>query len=708
MSLARISVLILSLMLTVGVSSQVFHADNASRSEISILIVDRQAIGSTPGGVDMVSSLVGVLSVLNDQTPLTYLISDDPGRIVGPVSPSKAKFRTFLTQLDRDLNFPPSTSNWLFADALASAYNKLLDENALEGSKVYLITGGYSQPELIEQAENPSPIVGLFGDRGWPIISLNLPGTANQIVSDLGKLSAITGGTSIGLSIPDGLLSLFDQLPSSLSRNSLEMIELGNNNGDRVHTSSLSIAPGTEEATILFFKESVYGTLRLDNPDGIEEVPSMLSPHAVMWKLKDPLPGRWNIDIRGMGGNVFGWQGASNKYSIDLYQPRPFALGRTNSLMVSVKDSGKRVTIENAKVSAEVILSGSTGVVYLLNDEGLEGDAVAGDGFFSATMPALDTAGQYETRLKLYWPEHDHGILSHSKITAQAFPTIELANVEIEELQLDETRVIATIAIQVDGQPYPIATDEITGSVTSNTESSGYLELKPQELVSSGRAWLYKAYFTPDSGGLHTVIFHLMTQYAGSQHSSSSDSFVIKTAAAMSSVDTTKIVAEDPIPAVPDIDIVVEQPVLLELSDNAGFPWMLVIIPSVAVIVIVAFLLWRSTLSRPYGFLYNDQNELIVDFSGLERRPLMELLFKNSILGRELKINGLEGISFKFSRDKIAIRNQGKNSSVRLNSQPLLGQATVNERAWIGTGGKLYSLFRLPKPMMVDLSPANE
>ena len=86
----------------------------------------------------------------------------------------------------------------------------------------------------------------------------------------------------------------------------------------------------------------------------------------------------------------------------------------------------------------------------------------------------------------------------------------------------------------------------------------------------------------------------------------------------------------------------------------------------------------------------------------------MELLFKNSILGRELKINGLEGISFKFSRDKIAIRNQGKNSSVRLNSQPLLGQATVNERAWIGTGGKLYSLFRLPKPMMADLSPANE
>ena len=99
-----------------------------------------------------------------------------------------------------------------------------------------------------------------------------------------------------------------------------------------------------------------------------------------------------------------------------------------------------------------------------------------------------------------------------------------------------------------------------------------------------------------------------MTQYAGSQHSSSSDSFVIKTAAAMSSVDTAKIVAEDPIPAVPDIDIVVEQPVLLELSDNAGFPWMLVIIPSVAVIVIVAFLLWRSTLSRPYGFLYNDLN----------------------------------------------------------------------------------------------------
>ncbi len=708
MSLARTTVLILSIMLTLGVTSQVVNADNVSQSEMSVLVVDRQAIGSTPGGDDMVNSLVGILSALNDQTPLTYVVTDDPGRVVGPVFPSEAKFRTFLTQLDRDLDSPPMTSNWLFADALASAYNKLLDENALEGSKVYLITGGYSQPELVEQAENPSPIVRLFGDRGWPIISLNLPGAADQIVGDLGKLSAITGGTSIELSIPDGLLALSDQLSNSSSRNSLEMIELGNNNGGRVHTSSLSIAPGTEEATVLFFKESVYGSLRLDNPNGFEEAPSMLSPHAVMWKLEDPLPGHWNIDIRGMGGNVFGWQGTSNKYSIDLYQPRPFALGRLNSLMVSVKDSGKRVTVENAQVSAEVILSGSTGVVYLLNDEGLGGDSVAGDGFFSATMPALDSAGEYGVRLKLYWPENDHQILSHSKITAQAFPTIELANVEMEELQLDETRAIATISIQVDGQPYPIATNEITGSVTSNTASSGYLELKPQELVSSGRAWLYKAYFTPDSDGLHTVIFHLMTQYAGSQHSSSSDSFVIKTATAVSNVDTINIVEEDPILSVPDTDVVVEEPVLLEISEKADFPWVLVIIPGVLAVVIVAFLLWRSRLSRPYGFLYNDQNELLVDFSGLERKPLMGLLFKNSIPGRELKVHGLEGISFKFWRDKIGIRNQGKNSSVRLNSQPFLGQATVNERAWIGTGGKLYSLFRLPKPVMTDLSSVNE
>ena len=122
----------------------------------------------------------------------------------------------------------------------------------------------------------------------------------------------------------------------------------------------------------------------------------------------------------------------------------------------------------------------------------------------------------------------------------------------------------------------------------------------------------------------------------------------------------------------------------------------------------MAFLLWRSNLSSPYGFLYNDQNELIVDFSGLERKPIMGLLFKNSILGRELKIHGLEGVSFKFWRDKIGIRNQGTNSSVRLNSLPLLGQATVNERAWIGTGGKLYSLFRLPKPAMTDLSLVTE
>ena len=109
-----------------------------------------------------------------------------------------------------------------------------------------------------------------------------------------------------------------------------------------------------------------------------------------------------------------------------------------------------------------------------------------------------------------------------------------------------------------------------------------------------------------------------------------------------------------------------------------------------------AWVIYWLTRSRPYGFLYNDRSELIVDFANLNRGFFRSLLSKNSIWGKELNIPGFEGLSFNFTRRRIDLYNRQVTTNVRVNNHPLIGQTPIQDRTWIGTQGKLYSFLLSP------------
>ena len=102
------------------------------------------------------------------------------------------------------------------------------------------------------------------------------------------------------------------------------------------------------------------------------------------------------------------------------------------------------------------------------------------------------------------------------------------------------------------------------------------------------------------------------------------------------------------------------------------------------------------SVPRPYGFLYNDQGELIVDFSAVKRSPLAKLLSGDRIPGKDLAVQGLEGVSFRFQPGRVDIISFRNTPTVRVNSQPLIGEAVVEERAWIGTQGQAVQLPGFP------------
>lgn len=710
MSKVKLLVSIVAIMLTVGVTSQVALGSAAGPPEMVVLVVDRELVAGTPGASDLIESLVGLLSILRGDHLFLYVSADEPDQILGPVLPGDSQFRTFQSRLEEELTSPQISADWDFVDALAAVYNRLSDEGAAPGSTVYLVTGGSSQPELVGQASVPGPIVDLLAESGWPIFGLSLPETSEQVSSDLHDLSVFTGGKSFGLSVPEGLASLSDDILTSDTRGSLDMINLGILDERTIFTSFVTIAPGTSETTLLFFKQAVYGSLRLSNPSGFEvsagdrASSSVLeTPHAVIWKLEDPVPGRWKIDVRGLGGVVSAWQSTVNKYGLVLEQMGPVPLGKPATLIASVRDGYEKVVLSGVRVSATLTSPDGADVIYELNDFGVAGDSVAGDGFFSSTLPPMASSGEYSTKLDLYWPEFDHRITSDSVVIAQAFPTIDLTTLRLDNLRPGERAAVATMAVHVEGQPYAVSVDEVVSSVSVNSGSAGSLEVKPQQLVSSDRAWIFDVFFTPSEEGRHTLIFHLITEYAGRQYTFTTDSFVVTSS-------VPPVAPLEPVAVATPLIPVTVPPVRSTAlaSDSSGLPWALMAIPIAALVLLAIWALWWMSLSRPYGFLYNDQDELEVDFSAIRRNALMRLLFKDRVPGRELAVQGLEGISFKFWTDKIGIRSGQPTPTVRVNSQTLLGEAIVEERAWIGTRGRLYSFLTSPLQATPEPSAADD
>ena len=94
------------------------------------------------------------------------------------------------------------------------------------------------------------------------------------------------------------------------------------------------------------------------------------------------------------------------------------------------------------------------------------------------------------------------------------------------------------------------------------------------------------------------------------------------------------------------------------------------------ILILVAYGLTRPA---PYGFLYNDEGEAVVDFSALVRPPVSNLLSRNVVKGIEVGIPGLEGVTFTFRSSGVFMSSmQVAPATVRVNNQPLIEERAID------------------------------
>ena len=715
----------------VGVS----EAESVGARQMAVVIADRDAIRASEDSGYLFESLFGLLTTLRPEDRMAFVPVQEPEDVVGPVGGAEVDLRLMIADIDSIMAGTPLEPASL-VDAMVEASSVMGDERALSGSDVYLIVADDARVALDRQHSNLAPLLSRFQENGWRVNGIMLPETTSSVKQFLGKMAEDSGGSVYDLSAEGGLTELGQAILSEDLRGSLSPLGQRDLYPSEVMTTAVDVSPGTEETTVIIVKETPDGSLRISNPDGLDSSQRDRSssrvietPHVVAWKLTDPAVGSWMVDIGGVEGRVSVWSHSTNRYSLVLGNSEPIPTGQPATISAYITEDGRPVKLHGITVVARLTTPDGANLAYTMNDNGENGDVVSGDGYYSVALGPLQSIGEYETVLEMWWPDHTYMVSSGSSFTTSAFPAIRVEPGKLNELESGVRALVATVYVHVQGEPYAIQSEQLTASIgtpfeqgrraalgqgkvaqgtegqslptpTSAPEGLGLLEVEPQRLFGDGPAWEYQVYFTPSSEGTRDLFFDLDLEYSGVRYAHSSEALRLTSLAPVvpEVAPVAPVAVEISPPAVPvTVPVTISPtPVTMVAETQSMAVWPVVVALVLIIAVIAAVLAYLLTQARPRGYLYNDLNEPIVDFSKLKRGPAVALFLKNLVPGRDLNVPELSGLVFMFTRSGVKLRSAGEHPTVRVNNQPLINEAEIDDRTWIGSGGKLFTFMLSP------------
>ena len=681
-------------------TDQVASADSQYSRHLVILVADAGAMRHSEGGADLASSFIGMLAALKNDQLFMFINVDDTSQVLGPYRASDPDYSSIQSEIEERLIWPVSGKGGDLSDALVEAQSVMKRERGVAGSEIYVITGDAPWIDFDRLSVQLSPLVNRFLEQDWILNGVSLPGASPAAVEFLDGISASSGGRFIDLSVAESLKDVADAILSQGAMGSLSEL------GSRVLVSSefmssvVTILPGTSEATILLLRENPEGSLRLTNPSGFNVSPldsatSLLAemPNAVIWTLKDPVPGNWRIDARNMRGFVSAWQYSANDYTLVMIPTAPVPVGQPTSLVAYVSEGDRAVVLEDVRLYANITMPEGSRVVIEMKDDGAGSDVTAGDGNYTMMLPPLRAEGGYKVELEMVWIEYNHRISTLTGFEARIYPELSVDAEGVEDIQPGERTKVATVFVHVEGEPYPVAPEQVTVILNSTIGLEGEVEIIPRRVYGDGPAFEYEIFLTVQEHGRYALAFRLGTEYSGRFFTHTTESLAISSQPPPAPVVEVAPVVVEVAPAVIPVSAKPPIPGPALPGSVSGFPLAAVWIPIIVLAVMGVIASYLLTRTKPYGFIYNDNDEPLVDFAAIRRHPLVDLVRRSSISGKELGLPGLEGVVFRFAKGRIRLSTRSDQPTVRVNNQPLIGDVAIENRTWIGTGGRLYTFL---------------
>ncbi len=665
-----------------------------SGDAITVVVADGTGIRQADGSVEMTRSLIALVAALDSDRPIAFIDSERSSQVFGPLNSRDPAFFDMLAGIAAELTAGSVAGEGLF-EAVAEASTLLGLERAGPGSRVLVVLGGESENDFVALVPRLTPLVGRLTEQGFRLdVALTSENDADAALFAR-RLADVGGGSVIDATAPLSLTAVAGNLLSQAGAGLDALGESRLANGE-VLSLPVNVVPGSVDLQVVVFKDNARGSVRLVDPDGLDADRTgsnvVISPFVVAWTVREPSAGAWRLEAGGLDGLITVLGGQSNGLTLELESGGPVPLGKPVELVARVAQVGPVDSVaDGPELFAHVTSPSGRTLTYLLRDDGVTPDAVAGDLYFSASAAPLLEHGDYAVVLELVWPGASYRVTSQYSIKAQPFPTLDVTPVLESDLVAGERTLVATASVNVDGQPYPVSPSAIRWEFSGTASDGQVAEVVPRAISSAGQGWTFDVYATVAEPGNSALTLRLDLEYVGRSVVHTAGSVVIS-------------VPAPPIAPVPE-QAKVDVPDATPVEESSSFPWWVLTFPA----LVALGLAWAGArwllAAAPVGYLYDDRQKRLVDFSALSRGPLAHLLSRDRVSGRELGVPGLDGITFVFEQGRVAVRTKRPSTSVRVDSKPLFEEATLGVSNWIGTGGRVYSFLLKPPAPTGEAAP---
>jgi hypothetical protein len=311
---------------------------------------------------------------------------------------------------------------------------------------------------------------------------------------------------------------------------------------------------------------------------------------------------------------------------------------------------------------------------------------MSGDGYYSTMMPSPIQDGTYNVSLELKWDDFDYSLSESSLFEAKHFPEVKLIPLITDQLYPGQQVNIATAVVNIKDEPFAVQPEDLHINLGSNNTNGGTVKLVPKTSMPNGSAWMYDVLFTPDLPGQQTLTIDVRLWYADIRHSSVTDTLTLST------ISLPKPPA--PLEYTKTEEIAPASPILSRSNTRTtNLPIGLLGIPIAVIALILAGVIYQLSQTRPFGAMQNENGDTLINFEELRRHWISRVIFPSVVKGTELNITELRDLTFKFKGDAVEIHSDVVWPTIRLDNIPLVGKASLANRSWIGTKGKLFNFL---------------
>ena len=662
-----------------GINILSTHADSSGKEVI--FVVDPNSENQYYS--DFIYSLIGTLKELREESQYKFFSLNSPHKSLifdSNAIDSDTQIENLLQWMKNDENMDSVS----VLGVITEIVNELTLTNAAEGSVINFIVN-----DNLEISSEESKIIGILLEtitsKKWILNFIYKYDTDKTLLDKYKTWAEWTTGSIYPMVTPDTIELITQNTIKQHAERILTNDYKGIIEENSIFQQEIFVSPGTSELEIVMLRTKTEGNVEIITPGGINRTagnygPTDLleTPFVSIWKFTDPTPGKWLFKISDYNSGLLSiFHRNKIDYNIQLINTGPFPTGNSVQLVANMV-KGSDILISN---DAYVELIFDNKISYEMNDNGVNGDAYAEDGYYSMIIPDVNEPGQYDVDIKYSWPSYGTSISDLTKINFELFPYIVTDPVTLDDINLNQNTSIAIIESYLDEEEYYINLEDIKWAVSADALEFD-IKINPVNPIQDGRASKFEAILSTTNYGKANISFSLNSMYKNQTYVVYSNSIVITTIP--EPIIEKVIVKEEP---KKPVDVMQDK---IDEQSN-----LVIILSSIVAVIIILILLIGIILMINYsrrvsirGYIYDDKNNLIIDINSIPRSFQNKILNRNKIKGEEFDNDLFNGLLFEYMPDYMIIHNY-TGKSLRINNQPLIKEKEIFNKAWLGISGNL-------------------